>query len=74
MKDDLGWNIMKKIVGLRGKTYSYLKDDHSEDKKAKDTKSVSYKANLNLKIIKTFQEQLNLRIKQFISKKKHRQL
>ena len=54
MKHDLGWNIMKKIVGLRGKTYSYLKDDHSEDKKAKDTKSVSYKANLNLKIIKTF--------------------
>ena len=65
MKDDLGGNIMKKIVGLREKTYSYLKDDHSEDKrhKAKDTKSVSYKENLILKIIKTFQEQLNLRIK-----------
>ena len=56
MKDDLGGNIMKKIVGLREKTYSYLKDDHREDKrhKAKDTKSVSYKENLILKIIKTF--------------------
>ena len=29
---------MKKIVGLRAKTYSYLIDDGSEDKKAKDTK------------------------------------
>ena len=39
MKDDLGGKIMKKFAGLRGKTYSYLIDDGSEDKKAKRTKN-----------------------------------
>ena len=29
---------MKEILGLRAKTYSYLKDNNDEDKKAKDTK------------------------------------
>ena len=29
---------MTKFVGLRAKTYSYLIDDDSEDKKAKSTK------------------------------------
>ena len=43
MKGELGGNIVTKFVGLRDKTYSYLIDDGSEDKKA----------NLNLKIIKT---------------------
>ena len=38
MKGELGRKIMKKIVGLRVKTYSYLLDDGSEDKKANDTK------------------------------------
>ena len=37
MKDKLGWKIMTKFVGLRAKTYSYLIDDCSEDKKAKAT-------------------------------------
>ena len=41
MKDELGGKIMIKFVGLIAKTYSYLTDDGSEDKKAKDTKSVS---------------------------------
>ena len=49
MKDELGGKIMKKFFALRAKTYRYLIDDGSEDKKAKDTK----KENLNLKIIKT---------------------
>ena len=38
MEDKLGGKIKTKLVGLRAKTYSYLRDDSSEDKKAKDTK------------------------------------
>ena len=40
MKDELGRQIMKKFVGLRAKTFSYLKDNNGEDKKAKGQKSV----------------------------------
>ena len=32
MKDELGGKIVIKFVELRAKTYSYLKDDCSEDK------------------------------------------
>ena len=39
MKDELGGKFMTKFVGLRAKTYSYLIDHASEDKKAKGTKS-----------------------------------
>ena len=38
MKDELGGKIMRKLVGLRAKRYSYLVDDGNEDKKAKGTK------------------------------------
>ena len=38
MKDELGGQIMKKIVELRSKAYSYLKDNNEEDEKAKVTK------------------------------------
>ena len=38
IKYELGEKIMKKFVGLRAKTYSYLIYDGSEDKKAKDTR------------------------------------
>ena len=41
MKDELGGKIMKKFLGLRAKAYSYFIDHGSEDKKAKDSKSVS---------------------------------
>ena len=35
MKDELGVKIITKFVGPRAKTYSYLIDDGSEDKKSK---------------------------------------
>ena len=38
MNDELGGKIIKKFVGLRAKTYSYLKDSNDEDKKGKGTK------------------------------------
>ena len=38
MKDQLGRTVMTKFVVLRAKTYSYLIDGHSEDKKLKVTK------------------------------------
>ena len=42
MKYELGVQIMKEFVGLRAKTYSYLKDNNDEDKeKQKAQKSVS---------------------------------
>ena len=41
IKDELGRKIMTKFVGLRVKTYSYLIDDSSKDRRTKGTKSVS---------------------------------
>ena len=41
MKDELGGKIMTKFVRLKAKTYSYLMDEDSEDKKRKADKSVS---------------------------------
>ena len=41
MKDELSGKIMKKFVGLRAKTYSYLADNNDEDEKTEGTKSVS---------------------------------
>ena len=38
MKDELGREITRKFVGLRVRTYSYLIDDGSVDKKVKHTK------------------------------------
>ena len=46
MKDELREKIMTKVVGLRTKTYSYLIDDGSEDKKARDTKKCVIKRKL----------------------------
>ena len=38
MKDQLGKKFVTKFVGLKPKTYAYLIDDGSNDKKAKGTK------------------------------------
>ena len=43
MMDQLGENIMTKFVGLRAKTYSYLINDGSENKKAKGTRKFAIK-------------------------------
>ena len=51
MKNELGGKNLREFVRLRAKTYYFLIDDGSEDKKSKRTKNVSQKENLNLKII-----------------------
>ena len=49
MKDELGGQIMKKFVGLRAKTYSYLKENNDEYKKAKGAKKCVIKRKLKSK-------------------------
>ena len=46
MKNELGGQIMKECFGLRAKTYSYLKNNNYEDKKAKDAKNCIIKTKL----------------------------
>ena len=46
MKDEFGGQITKGFVRLRSKTYSYLKDNNNEDKKAKGTKKCVIKIKL----------------------------
>ena len=54
IKDELGGQIMKQFVGLKAKTYSYLKDNNDEDKKAKDTKKCVIKRKLKFKDYKKY--------------------
>ena len=46
MKDELRGKIMTELVALRPKTYSYLTDNGSENKKAKGTKKFVIKQRL----------------------------
>ena len=39
IKDELAGEIMTKFVARRPKTYSYLKDDDDNEKRAKGTKN-----------------------------------
>ena len=70
MKDELGGQIMKEFVGLRAKTYSYLKDTNDEDKKAKGTKKCVIKRKLKFENYKNCLEatQLDNKIK-YLEKK-----
>ena len=54
---------MTRFVGLRANTYSYLIDEGSEHKKAKGPKKSVIEEKLKLKIIKSVQKKLNLKIK-----------
>ena len=46
MKDELGGKIIIKFVALRAKANSCLRDDGTEDRKAKDTKKCLIKRKL----------------------------
>ena len=48
-KDELGGKIMKKFCAPRAKTYSYLKDDDGEEKKAKGTNKCIIKRRIKFK-------------------------
>ena len=60
MKDELNGKIVTKFVRLRSKAYSYLIDDGSEDKKAKDTKKCIIKRKLKFEIYKNCLEATQL--------------
>ena len=60
VKDELGGKIITKFVGLRAKTYIYLKYDGSEDNKAKDTKKCIIKTKLKFENSKNYYKQLNI--------------
>ena len=49
MKDELFAQIMKIFVGLRAKTYSYLKDNDDKCEKAKGSKRCVIKRKLKFK-------------------------
>ena len=48
-KDELGGKIMKEFCALGAKTYSYLKDNDSEEKKAKGTNKFIIKHRIKFK-------------------------
>ena len=60
MENELGRKIMTKFVRLRAKTYSYLIDDSSEDKKARDTKKCLIKRELKFENYKNCLEATQL--------------
>ena len=56
MKDKLSRKTTTTLVGLRAKTYSYLLDDSSKDKKARATKKCVIKRNFKFGNFKTAQK------------------
>ena len=60
MKDRLGGKIITKFVELRAKTYSYLIDDSSEDKKVKSTKKCVIKRKIQFENYKNCLEATQL--------------
>ena len=70
MKDELGRKIMAKFPGQRSKTYIYLIDDGSEDKKAKCTKKCIIKRKLKFENYKNCLEPTQLENEKKTSRKK----
>ena len=71
MKDELGEKIMKEFVVLRAKTYSYLIDDGSEDKKARGTKKCVIKRKLKFQDYRNCLEAVQVKRKiNYLRKKK----
>ena len=60
MKYELGGKFRVKFLRLRAKTYSYLIDDSSEDKKAKGTKMCVIKRKPKFENYKNFLEATQL--------------
>ena len=60
IKDNLGGKLLKEFIGLRAKTYSYLTDHNSEEKKAKGTKQCAIKRKLKFKEYKNCLEATQL--------------
>ena len=56
MKDELGGQIMKEFLGLRAKTYGYLKNNNNEDKKANGTKNCVIKRKLKFEDYESYLE------------------
>ena len=60
MKDELGCKIITEFVELRAKTYIYLRDDGSEDKKNKRYKKMFHKKTLKFEKYKNCLEATQL--------------
>ena len=52
VKDELSEKIMREFIGLREKSYSYLRDNNDEDKKVKGTKKCVIKRKLKFEYYK----------------------
>ena len=73
-KDKLAEQIMKEFVGLRAKTYSYLKDNSDEDKKATDTNMCVIKTKLEFQDYKICLEASEIENKMNQSKKRSKRI
>ena len=71
MKDELCGQIMKRFVALRAKTYSYLKENNDEYKKAKGTKKCIIKTKVKLRLWRTFKSNSNWKKIELFRKEKN---
>ena len=69
MKDELGGQKMMGFVELRAKTYSFLKDNNDEDKKAKGIKNCVSKETWTSRLWKLFRSISNKEKNKLLKKK-----